>query len=85
MQHKIGGLLMDGVMNRHVTLSQENPVQVEEVLLPQIVNVKQASQKMGLPAYYIRRLCKEVPGIAFQSGVKWYINLGKMAEYFNNK
>ena len=25
-----------------------------------------------------------VPGIAFQSGVKWYINLGKMAEYFNN-
>ena len=27
---------------------------------------------------------KEVPGIAFQSGVKWYINLGKMAEYFNN-
>lgn len=85
MQHKIGGLLMDNVMNRPVMLSQENPVQVEEVLLPQIVNVKQASQKMGLPAYYIRRLCKEVPGIAFQSGVKWYINLGKMAEYFNNK
>ena len=76
---------MDNVMNRPVTLSQENPVQVEEVLLPQIVNVKQASQKMGLPAYYIRRLCKEVQGIAFQSGVKWYINLGKMAEYFNNK
>ena len=39
---------------------------------------------MGLPVYYVRRLCKEVPGMAFQSGVKWYINLGKMAEYFNN-
>ena len=30
-----------------------------------------------------RRLCREVPGMAFQSGIKWYINLGKMAEYFN--
>ena len=38
---------------------------------------------MGLPEYYIRRLCREVPGMAFQSGIKWYINLGKMADYFN--
>ena len=30
-----------------------------------------------------RRLCREVPGMAFQSGIKWYINLGKMADYFN--
>jgi len=85
MQYKIGRLLMDDVMNRPVTLSQENPVQVEEVRLLRIVNAKLASQKMGLPAYYIRRLCKEVSDIAFQSGVKWYISLGKMAEYFNNK
>ena len=40
---------------------------------------------MGLPEYYIRRLCREVPGMAFQSGIKWYINLGKMAEYFNGE
>lgn len=32
---------------------------------------------------FIRRLCREVPGMAFQSGIKWYINLGKMADYFN--
>ena len=32
-----------------------------------------------------RRLCREVPGMAFQSGIKWYINLGKMAEYFNGE
>ena len=55
----------------------------EAVVLPQIVSIKQASQRMGLPEYYIRRLCREVPGMAFQSGIKWYINLGKMADYFN--
>ena len=64
-------------------LKEESVIQVEEVL-PQIVSIKQASQRMGLPVYYVRRLCKEVPGMAFQSGVKWYVNLGKMAEYFNN-
>ena len=65
-------------------LNEGAPSQGEEVVLPQIVSIKQASQRMGLPAYYVSRLFKEVPGIAFQSGVKWYINLGKMAEYFNN-
>ena len=56
----------------------------EKVMVsPQIVSIKQASQRMGLPEYYIRRLCREVPGMAFQSGIKWYINLGKMADYFN--
>ena len=57
----------------------------EKVMVsPQIVSIKQASQRMGLPEYYIRRLCREVPGMAFQSGIKWYINLGKMADYFNS-
>lgn len=71
-------------MNENPVLKEESVIQVEEVVLPQIVSIKQASQRMGLPVYYVRRLCKEVPGIAFRSGVKWYINLGKMAEYFNN-
>ena len=61
-----------------------NLVEVEKVVLPQVVSIKKASELMGLPAYYLRRLCKEVPGLAFQSGVKWYINLGKLAEYYNN-
>ncbi len=39
---------------------------------------------LGLPPYYLRRLCKEVPGVAFQSGIKWYINLGKLVDYYNN-
>lgn len=71
-------------MFENPVLREEAVIQVEEVVLPQIVSIKQASQRMGLPVYYVRRLCKEVPGMAFQSGVKWYINLGKMAEYFNN-
>ena len=64
-------------MNEKVMVSPE--IQSEAVVLPQIVSIKQASQRMGLPEYYIRRLCREVPGMAFQSG----INLGKMGEYFN--
>ena len=68
-------------MNEKVMVSPE--IQSEAVVLPQIVSIKQASQRMGLPEYYIRRLCREVPGMAFQSGIKWYINLGKMADYFN--
>lgn len=62
----------------------EITIEVEKVVLPQVVSIKKASELMGLPAYYLRRLCKEVPGLAFQSGVKWYINLGKLAEYYNN-
>lgn len=54
-------------------------------VLPQIASIKQASAMMGLPVYYLRRLCKEVPGIAFQSGVKWYINLGRLADYYNGR
>ena len=64
-------------------MMRASEIQNEAVILPQVVSIKQASQRMGLPEYYIRRLCREVPGIAFQSGIKWYINLGKMADYFN--
>lgn len=51
---------------------------VEKIVLPQIVSIKQASEIMKLPPYYLRRVCRENPDIAFQSGVKWYINLGKI-------
>lgn len=47
--------------------------------------IKQASEIMNLPPYYLRRVCRENPDLAFQSGVKWYINLGKLAAYYNNK
>ena len=40
---------------------------------------------MNLPPYYLRRVCRENPDLAFQSGVMWYINLGKLAAYYNNK
>ena len=56
-----------------------------KIVLPQIVSIKQASEIMKLPPYYLRRVCRENPDIAFQSGVKWYINLGKLAAYYNNK
>lgn len=68
-------------MNEKVMVSPE--IQSEAVVLPQIVSIKQASQRMGLPEYYIRRLCREVPGMGVPVRHQWYINLGKMAEYFN--
>ena len=49
-------------MNEKVMVSPE--IQTEAVVLPQIVSIKQASQRMGLPEYYIRRLCREVPGLS---------------------
>lgn len=57
---------------------------VEKIVLPQIVSIKQASEIMKLPPYYLRRVCRENPDIAFQSGVKWYINLGKLAAYYSS-
>ena len=46
--------------------SAETGYEMEKVVLPQIASIKQASKLMGLPPYYLRRLCKEVPGLAFQ-------------------
>ena len=63
----------------------ETDIEIEKVVLPQVVSIKKASEIMGLPPYYLRRLCKEVPGLAFQSGVKWYINLGRLAAYYNGR
>ena len=63
---------------------QASACEIEKITLPQIVSIKQASEIMNLPPYYLRRLCKEVPGVAFQSGIKWYINLGKLVDYYNN-
>ena len=64
-----------------------NSVMATEIVaaeVEQIVSIKQASRMLGLPPYYLRRRCKEVPGVAFQSGIKWYINLGKLVDYYNN-
>ncbi len=69
-------------MNEKVMVSPE--IQSEAVVLPQIVSIKQASQRMGLPEYYIRRLCGKCRAWR-SSRIKWYINLGKMAEYFNGE
>ena len=41
-------------MYENPVLNEAAPIQVEEVVLPQIVSIKQASQRMGLPAYYVR-------------------------------
>ena len=58
---------------------QASACEIEKITLPQIVSIKQASEIMNLPPYYLRRVCRENPDLAFQSGVKWYINLGKLA------
>ena len=52
---------------------QASACEIEKITLPQIVSIKQASEIMNLPPYYLRRVCRENPDLAFQSGVKWYI------------
>lgn len=43
---------------------------IQELHLPQMLTIKQVSEVMHLPQHYIRRLCKTVPGLAFNSGNK---------------
>ena len=77
--------LTDDYGSENIDSVSEPGYEVERVVLPQIASIRQTSELMGLPPYYLRRLCREVPGLAFQSGVKWYINLGRLAEYYNRK
>lgn len=58
---------MNSVMATEIVAAE-----VEHIVLPQIVSIKQASRMLGLPPYYLRRLCKEVPGVAFQYKEWWY-------------
>ena len=73
-----------GAQENHNHAQPKPGYEMEKVVLPQIASIKQASNLMGLPPHYLRRLCQEVPGLACQSGVKWYINLGRLADYYNN-
>ncbi len=70
---------MNSVMATEIVAAE-----VKHIVLPQIVSIKQASQMLGLPPYYLRRLCKEVCRRGIESGIKWYINLGKPVDYYNN-
>lgn len=66
---------------------QQITYKVEEVILPQIVSITRASELTSLPPHYLRQLCREggIPGLAFQSGVKYYLNLRVLADYLNGK
>ena len=58
---------------------------IQDLHLPQILTIKQVSEVMHLPQHYIRRLCKTGPGLAFNSGNKYYVNLEHLSAYFNGK
>ena len=38
---------------------QASACEIEKITLPQIVSIKQASEIMNLPPYYLRRVCRE--------------------------
>ena len=44
---------------------QASACEIEKITLPQIVSIKQASEIMNLPPYYLRRVCRENPDLAF--------------------
>ena len=62
-----------------------NATSRQELHLPQMLTIKQVSEVMHLPQHYIRRLCKTVPGLDFNSGNKYYVNLEHLSAYFNGK
>ena len=43
----------------------ETDIEIEKVVLPQVVSIKKASEIMGLPPYYLRRLWLEYSGRSF--------------------
>lgn len=47
---------------------QASACEIEKITLPQIVSIKQASEIMNLPPYYLRRVCRENPDLAVLSG-----------------
>ena len=55
----------------------------EQPKLPCMLTIRQASAATNLPPHYLRRLCKTVPGLAVNSGTKYYINKGHLSAYFN--
>ena len=52
---------MNSVMATEIVAAE-----VEHIVLPQIVSIKQASRMLGLPPYYLRRFAKRFPAVAFQ-------------------
>ena len=62
-----------------------NATSRQELHLPQMLTIKQVSEVMHLPQHYIRRLCKTVPGLASNSGNKYYVSLEHLSAYFNGK
>ena len=42
---------------------QASACEIEKITLPQIVSIKQASEIMNLPPYYLRRVCRENPDL----------------------
>lgn len=78
-------VLTDKYRADNIGSASEPGYEVEKVVLPQIASIWQTSELMEIAPHYLRRLCREVPGLAFQSSVKWYINLGRLAEYYNCK
>lgn len=68
-------------MNNSVTAN----VTVQEIHLPQMMTIKQVSDLAQMPPYYIRRLCKTVPGLSVSSGRKYYINIERFRGYLNGQ
>ena len=51
---------MNSVMATEIVAAE-----VEHIVLPQIVSIKQASRMLGLPPYYLRRFAKRFPAWHF--------------------
>ena len=60
-------------------------VTVQEVHIPQMLTIKQVSELAQMSPYYVRRLCKTVPGLSVTSGRKYYVNVERLRDYLNGQ
>lgn len=53
--------------------------------LPQMITIKEASLKTGLPDYFLRKLCITKRIKAIKSGRKYYLNINSLHDFLSKK
>lgn len=51
--------------------------------IPQMLTIKETSNKTGLSYDYIRKLCLQGKIVYVKAGTKYLINFGRFVEYLN--
>lgn len=56
---------------------------MEGLKIPKMMGLTEAAQKTGVSYHYLYQLCKTGKVVHIRSGRKYFINMDKLAEFFN--